>query len=126
MPDPNEAMIRKLIEDMDSKITGDFTDVITGDVFVPYKHKSDEARRRMERELFKEWDKLGGSTDPIKRLRGEMHDELDQIKAAIRKIGIMLDGDAPTQEQMEKFKMLKEAYTKYKMIEALVLGKEAK
>ena len=64
-------------------------------------------------------------SDPVQRIRKEMHEELDEIKTAIRKMGIMLDSDKPSQEQLEKSKMLKEAYMKYKMVEGLVLGKDS-
>lgn len=60
--------------------------------------------------------------DPIDDLRKEMREELADIKRAIRKIGVMLDGDAPSEEILEKHKTLRDAYRKYKMIEALILG----
>ena len=130
MADPRDTitqgMIEKLIRDFDTKTSKDFTDMITGDVIVPKKYEMDEHKRRYQRDIFNEWDKVKTDTDPVTRLRKEMHDELKDIKKAINKIGIMLDSDAPTQEQMKNHKMLKEAYLKYKMIEALILGKEDK
>lgn len=62
--------------------------------------------------------------DPIEILRDEMRGELNDIKKAIHTIGILLDGDKPTDEMLEKHKMLREAYRKYKMIEALILGQQ--
>ena len=62
--------------------------------------------------------------DPIDKLREEMREELNDIKKAIRKIGVMLDGDAPSEEILEKHKTLRDAYRKYKMIEALILGQQ--
>ncbi len=62
--------------------------------------------------------------DPVEQLRKEMRGELEDIKRAIRKIGVMLDSDAPTKEMLEKHKTLRDAYRKYKMIEALILGQQ--
>ena len=62
--------------------------------------------------------------DPVDDLRKEMREELNDIKRAIRKIGVMLDGDAPSEEMFEKHKTLRDAYRKYKMIEALILGQQ--
>ena len=62
--------------------------------------------------------------NPVDKLREEMREELNDIKKAIRKIGVMLDGDAPSEEMLEKHKTLRDAYRKYKMIEALILGQQ--
>ncbi len=64
------------------------------------------------------------SPDPVDKLREEMREELSDIKKAIRKIGVMLDGDAPSEKMLEKHKTLRDAYRKYKMIEALILGQQ--
>lgn len=62
--------------------------------------------------------------DPVDKLRDEMRKELVDIKKAIHTIGILLDGDKPSDEMLEKHKTLRDAYRKYKMIEALILGQQ--
>lgn len=127
-------MVKKLSEDMDTKITNSFTtggyaseyDYTYNTVWKPRELEEREYRKRWERDLYQQWDKVQREvSDPVQRIRKEMHEELDEIKTAIRKMGIMLDSDKPSQEQLEKSKMLKEAYMKYKMVEGLVLGKDS-
>jgi len=130
-------MVRKLSEDIDQRIMKETTGTFTGGyaseynyqyntVWKPRELEEREYRKRWERDLYQQWDKVSSAAaDPVHRLRKEMHDELGDIKAAIRKMGIMLDSDKPSQEQLEKSKMLKEAYMKYKMVEGLVLGKDS-
>ena len=64
--------------------------------------------------------------DPNEEFRRQTVKDIAEIKSAIRKIGILLSEDAPSKEMQNKHKMLKDAYKKYKMIEALVLGEETK
>ena len=120
----DEDTIKKLKEGFQDHI-GDIEKEALGDVWVPEEYKYEKTKKQFQKDIYKEWEKQAKRTrDPVERLRKELHDELDEIKDAIRKIGILLDSDAPTEEQLEKYKMLKDAYLKYKMIEALVLGKE--
>lgn len=58
----------------------------------------------------------------VEMLRREMREEMYDIKVAIRKIGILLDSDKPSDKMMREHKMLREAYQKYKMIEHLIIG----
>ena len=71
-----------------------------------------------------EYEQKQNPPDPIDILRNEMREELNDIKKAIHKIGILLDGDVPSEEILEKHKTLRDAYRKYKMIEALILGQQ--
>jgi DNA repair exonuclease SbcCD ATPase subunit len=59
----------------------------------------------------------------VEQLRREMRKELGDIKDAIRKMGVLLDGDKPSEKVLREHKMLRDAYNKYKMIENLILGK---
>lgn len=130
-------MVKKLSEDMDKRMMKEATGTFTGGyaseydytyntVWKPRELEEREYRKRWERDLYQQWDKVQREvSDPVQRIRKEMHEELDEIKTAIRKMGIMLDSDKPSQEQLEKSKMLKEAYMKYKMVEGLVLGKDS-
>ena len=70
-----------------------------------------------------EW-KVLKEQDPNEQFRKQTTKDIAEIKEAIRKIGIMFGGDAPSKEMMKKHKMLKDAYNKYKMLEALVLGQD--
>lgn len=129
MADPKdiltEAMVKKLCDDMDEKISREATGIFTTDIWQPEETKQKYYTDKWQRDLFEKWDKVSSSAaDPVQRLRKEMHDELRDIKKAINKIGIMLDSDAPSQEQLDEHTTLREAYRKYKMIEALTLGKK--
>lgn len=68
----------------------------------------------------------------IERLRktvendfNKLAEDIEEIRDVIRQLGILLRSDRPTNEQLQKHKMLREAYEKYKMIEALVLGDQS-
>jgi len=60
--------------------------------------------------------------DPVKRELRDLRNEVEHLKDAMRKIGVLLDTDLPDQEAFDEFKMLREAFKKYKMVEKLVLG----
>lgn len=127
MPNPKdtitEEMIKGIKESLDKSISEKATEWYSQAVWIPEEEKRKYSREKWQRELYQDWDKVASSAaDPVRRLRKEMHDELGDIKSAIRKLGIMLDGDKPTEEQLKNSKMLKEAYLKYKMVEGLVLG----
>lgn len=77
-------------------------------------------RRKFKDAIMQDWQQLK-DRDPNEQFRRQTNKDLAEIKDAIRKIGIMFREDAPSEETMEKHKMLKDAYNKYKMIEALVL-----
>jgi hypothetical protein len=129
MADPKdtitEEMIKGIKESLDKSIMSNASDLYTQTVWVPEEEKRRSVQRKWQRELYQDWDRVSSAAaDPVHRLRNEMHDELRDIKKAINKIGIMLDSDAPSQEQLEEHTTLREAYRKYKMIEALTLGKK--
>ena len=130
MADPKdtitEEMLKSIKEGLDKSIIEKSTEWYSQQaVWVPEEEKRRYTRQKWQRELYQDWDRVASSAaDPVQRLRKEMHDELRDIKKAINKIGIMLDSDAPSQEQLEEHTTLREAYRKYKMIEALTLGKK--
>ncbi|MCK5605934.1 hypothetical protein KAR91_28815, partial [Candidatus Pacearchaeota archaeon] len=87
---------------------------------------SDEKARKQLEQIMKDYElqeKLKPKSD-TERLRDEMMRELRDIKKAIHTLGILLESDEPSREDLEKHKTLREAYRKYKMIEALTLGKK--
>ena len=62
--------------------------------------------------------------DPVQRELRDLRNEVEHLKDAMRKFGILLDTDLPDSRAFEEFKMLREAYKKYKMVEKLVLGED--
>ena len=61
---------------------------------------------------------------PVKRELRDLRNEVEHLKEAMRRIGVLLDTDLPDQKAFDEFKMLREAFKKYKMVEKLVLGDE--
>jgi hypothetical protein len=64
--------------------------------------------------------------DPVKRELRDLRNEVEHLKDAMRRIGVLLDTDLPDQKAFDEFKMLREAFKKYKMVEKLVLGEDDK
>lgn len=62
--------------------------------------------------------------DPVVRELRELRNEVEYLKNAMRRIGVLLDTDLPDEKMFEEFKMLREAFKKYKMVEKLVLGED--
>lgn len=77
-------------------------------------------QRKFKEAIMQDWQQLK-ERDPQDEFRKQTIKDIGEIKDAIRKIGILFGDDAPSKEMMNKHKMLKDAYNKYKMIEALVL-----
>ena len=65
---------------------------------------------------YEQQEKLKPKSD-TERLRDEMMRELRDIKKAIHTLGILLESDEPSREDLEKHKTLREAYRKYKTYE---------
>lgn len=123
MGDMEKQIVDALAKRVDGEITRDMLD----QVWVPDEYKRKTAQDRFRRELYNDWKEVSRQArDPVQKMREEIHAELKEVKDAVRKLGIMLDSDAPTAEQLKKHKMLKEAYLKYKMIEKLTLGEDVK
>lgn len=94
------------------------------EIWKPKEYERQKERDEWSRKIYDDWSQQAKKIkDPVTVLREEMQEQLDEIKDAIRKLGILLDSDAPTEEQLKKHKILRDAYKKYKMVEALVLGK---
>ena len=122
---------QRIIDAMATKIVSDFDeqaiDALTGEIWRPKTVERKYMQDKWKRELYADWERVQRQAkDPVQMLRDEMKEELRDIKQAVNKMGIMLDSEAPSQEQLRKSKTLKDAYMKYKMIEKLVLGGEAK
>jgi len=122
---------KKMQEEIDKEIMSErewYEEKIMKDIWISPNEKEKIDMEDRNREYQKQIEKMmrGAQTrqDPVDKLRDEMRKELDDIKKAIRKIGVMLDGDAPSKEMLEKHKTLRDAYRKYKMIEALILGQQ--
>lgn len=90
-----------------------------------YRTIREAEKRKFKESIMQDWNELR-KKDPNEEFRRQTVKDIAEIKSAIRKIGILLSEDAPSKEMQNKHKMLKDAYKKYKMIEALVLGEETK
>lgn len=134
---PDNKMKQKIADIVTNKWkdkTGkDYWDYQESKIWKPEKIAEEEKQSQIKKDLWeqmhKEWiweEKHKFTKDPVDRLREEFRKEIAEIKDAIRKIGILLDSDAPTEEQLKKHKALREAYLKYKMLEKLILGGDGK
>ena len=85
-------------------------------------NQAEEARKQMQKII----DQFEAEKPPneIDRLRNEMRDEFADIKKALHILGILLNQDEPSNEDLATHPTLREAYRKYKMIEALILGQK--
>ena len=126
-----EDIQKKMMEEMDKDMMKDrdwYEGKIIKDIWVSPTEKEKTATEERNRQFQKQIEDMlrsgQASPDPVGDLRKEMREELEDIKKAIRKIGVMLDGDAPSEEMLKKYKTLRDAYRKYKMIEALILGQQ--
>lgn len=71
---------------------------------------------------YEQQQKLKPKSD-VDRLRDELMREIKDIKRAINLLGIMLESEEPSLEDLQEHATLRDAYRKYKMVEALTLGK---
>jgi len=118
---------RELHEKMRKYIEGE-ADPAFDELWIPssYQEKirQEELKKQFNKDLMKT---LGSSNEsPTEKHLRKMEADISEVKGAIRKLGVLLDSDAPTKEQLEKYKTLKDAYNKYKMVEKLILGGESK
>jgi len=90
-----------------------------------YRTIREAEKRKFKESIMQDWNEIR-KKDPNEEFRRQTVKDIAEIKSAIRKIGILLSEDAPSKEMQNKHKMLKDAYKKYKMIEALVVGEETK
>ena len=90
---------------------------------VEYEKLRQAEQRKFKDAIMQDWDQLR-KQDPDEQFRRQTIKDISEIKDSIRKIGILFGEDAPSKVQMKKHKMLKDAYNKYKMIEALVLEQD--
>ena len=79
----------------------------------------DILRKQMELERIKY-----EQNDPVQRELRDLRNEVEYLKDAMRRIGVLLDTDLPDEKMFDEFKMLREAFKKYKMVEKLVLGED--
>ena len=87
---------------------------------VEYDRIREIEQRKFKDAIMQDWEQLKRQ-NPDEQFRRQVTRDIEEIKDAIRKIGILFDEDAPDYQTSKKHKMLKDAYNKYKMIEALVL-----
>ena len=123
-----------LAREMTKKIDKQFTDTLINRVNIDpedpteiwkpesyeYKKLQEVERRNFKDTIMQDWNEIA-KQNPDEQFRRQVTKDIADIKDAIRKIGILFDEDAPSHTTAKKRKMLKDAYNKYKMIEALVL-----
>lgn len=135
-----DAMTQRMKESIDNSINMSIDGRIFEDKLRDYEKKAppefilpEQEKQRRENEhhidamkklMEIEYEKQRRNPEPIERVRRELLDEIGDIKIAVRKLGILLDCEKPTAKQLADHKMLREAYQKYKMIEALIFGKD--
>lgn len=130
----HEWAITQIVKDLDETITSRdlYNQALPKEIWVSPDEKENmatqksntKARKAIE-QIMKEYEqqeKLKPKSE-TQRLRDEMMRELKDIKKAIHTLGILLESDEPSQEDLSNHATLREAYRKYKMIEALTLGK---
>ena len=109
--------LRKLMEDQEKEIVDKLMiprELIEKDHM---ETQIDILRKQMELERIK-YEK----NDPVQRELRDLRNEVEYLKDAMRRIGVLLDTDLPDEKMFDEFKMLREAFKKYKMVEKLVLG----
>lgn len=122
-----DEALKAIMDEMSRRTQKEAEDLIMGKIILPDAVEERKMQEEWQKKLYKEWKEQASQVhDPVTKLRKDVMEELDNIKKAIRKLGVLLDSDAPTEEQLEKHKTLKDAYLKYKMVEKLVLGDKAK
>jgi hypothetical protein len=122
-----DEALKAIMDEMSRRTQKEAEDLIMGKIILPDAVEERKMQEEWQKKLYKEWKEQASQVhDPVTKLRKDVMAELADIKKALSKLGILLDSDAPTEEQLEKHKTLKDAYLKYKMVEKLVLGREAK
>lgn len=123
----DDEALKAIMNEMSRRTQKEAEDLIMGKIILPDAVEERKMQEEWQKKLYKEWKEQASQVhDPVTKLRKDVMAELADIKKALSKLGILLDSDAPTEEQLEKHKTLKDAYLKYKMVEKLVLGREAK
>ena len=129
-----EILGREMTKKLDKQFTDSLqnkiligTDEDKSEIWKPEKYEYEKLRKDHERKfrdnMMQDWNEIR-KQDPDEQFRRQTKADIAEIKDAVRKVGIMFGEDAPSKEMMKKHKMLKDAYNKYKMIEALVLEGE--
>lgn len=123
--DIKKMLVERLRQETDKAMTESFG-IPNNEFILPksveYDRLRDIEQRKFKDAIMQDWNQLK-ERDPNEEFRRETKKDIAEIKDAIRKIGIMFAEDKPSKKTMEDHKMLKDAYNKYKMIEALVLEK---
>lgn len=124
--DIKKMLVERLRQEADKAIMKSFGQPNNGFILpesVEYDRLRKVEQNKFKNTIMQDWEQLK-ERNPNEQFRRQINKDMAEIKDAIRKIGIMFGEDAPSKEMMEKHKMLKDAYNKYKMIEALVLGQD--
>ena len=131
----HEWAISKIVKDLDETMASRdlYNQALPKEIWVSPDEKENietqksntKARKAIEQIMkeYKQQEKLKPKSE-TQRLRDEMMREIKDIKKAIHTLGILLESDEPSQEDLSNHATLREAYRKYKMIEALTLGKK--
>lgn len=132
MPSKEEMQVsNKIQEDLirriEERVMSDIQPKGPPDIWKPesyeYNKQRDVSRKQFQNDILNDWTKIK-KKDPNEIFRKQTTKDIAEIKDAIRKIGIMFDEDTPSEKVMKNHKMLRDAYNKYKMIEALILGQD--
>ena len=114
-----DAMAKRIVEETDKSIMQGHEGIWTSDDYKKKAMMQDNARD-WQKQIMNDWQEVRKQQDPLRKIQAE----LDEMKVAVRKLSILLDSDLPDKESFEKYKMLREAYRKYKMVEKLVLSQD--
>lgn len=124
--DIKKMLVERLRQETDKAMMKSFGQPNNGFILpesIEYDRLRNIEQNKFKDAIMQDWEQLK-ERDPNEQFRRQTNKDMAEIKDAIRKIGIMFGEDAPSKEMMKKHKMLKDAYNKYKMIEALVLGQD--
>lgn len=121
--DLEKDIIRQLSEQVKKNIPSEFPpELWKPDSYELDKIRSDQEKKFRE-QMMQDWREIQ-QKNPDEEFRRKTTKDISEIKDAIRKLGILFSEDAPSKEMQAKYKMLKDAYKKYKMVEALILGQD--
>ena len=121
---PGKDYHQTMIDALSDRVAEDIDRAMLNDVWVPESHEKKVAMERKARDwqkdIMNDWNKVRKQEEPLQQIMRE----LGEMKTAMRKIGILLDSDIPDEESFKKFKALREAYRRYKMVEKLILSQD--
>lgn len=118
-----DALSVSVATSIDNSIMGTHNSTAT-EIWTSTQHQRQQmikdSQREWQKQMLNDWQEVRKNEEPLRQILRE----LDDMKRAMRKVSILLDSDLPDEEVFERFRMLREAYRKYKMVENLVLGQD--